>query len=147
MASPPADVETGGKVITIERYKDLKTKRVDRQRYRKEAPYREQGQVEPVEQQIRGLGGSLEPPGPLPMHLHTVYMEYSECLPTLLNPLAERSCFSQVEPPVAVISVSVRRKLTAYDMRASSGGRPGQVHPEYALTLFAPYSLVIWRVV
>ena len=30
------------------------------------------------------------------MHLHTVYMEYSECLPTLLNPLAERTCFSQV---------------------------------------------------
>jgi hypothetical protein len=24
------------------------------------------------------------------------YMEYSECLPTLLNPLAERTCFSQV---------------------------------------------------
>jgi hypothetical protein len=48
------------------------------------------------EKQIRGSGGSLEPPGPLPMHLHTVYMEYSECLPTLLNPLAERTCFSQV---------------------------------------------------
>ena len=34
-------------------------------------------------------------PGPLPMYLHTVYMEYSECLPTLLNPLAERTRFSQ----------------------------------------------------
>ena len=32
------------------------------------------------------------------MHLHTVYMEYSECLPTLLNPLAERTCFPQVSP-------------------------------------------------
>ena len=30
------------------------------------------------------------------MHLHTVHMEYSECLPTLLNPMAERICFSQV---------------------------------------------------
>ena len=30
------------------------------------------------------------------MHLPTVYMTYSECLPTLLNPLAERTCFSQV---------------------------------------------------
>jgi hypothetical protein len=30
------------------------------------------------------------------MHLHTVYMEYSECLPILVNPLAERTCFSQV---------------------------------------------------
>ena len=30
------------------------------------------------------------------MHLHTVHMGCSECLPTLLNPLAERTCFSQV---------------------------------------------------
>jgi hypothetical protein len=46
-------------------------------------------------------GGSLEPPGPLPMHLHTVHMEYSQCLRTLLNPLAERTCFFQVRviPP------------------------------------------------
>jgi hypothetical protein len=49
-----------------------------------------------------GSGGSLEPPGPLlglpgPLltHLHTVYMACSECLPTRLNPLAERTCFSQ----------------------------------------------------
>ena len=54
------------------------------------------------EKQIRGSGGSLEPPGPLleppgPLltHLHTVYIAYSECLPTRLNPLAERTCFSQ----------------------------------------------------
>ena len=54
------------------------------------------------EQQIGGSGGSLEPPGPLleppgPLltHLHTVYMAYSECLPTRLNPLAERTCFHQ----------------------------------------------------
>ena len=38
------------------------------------------------EKQMRGSGGSLEPP----MHLHTVYMGFSGCLPTLLNPLAER---------------------------------------------------------
>ena len=25
------------------------------------------------------------------MHLHAAYMEYSECLPTLLDPLAERT--------------------------------------------------------
>ena len=30
------------------------------------------------------------------MHLHTVYMEYSECLPTLLNPLADRELSPQV---------------------------------------------------
>jgi hypothetical protein len=30
------------------------------------------------------------------LHLHTVYMEYSERLPTPLNLLAERTCFSQV---------------------------------------------------
>ena len=54
------------------------------------------------EKQIGGSGGSLEPPGPLLeppgpllMHLHTVYIECSECLPTCLNPLAERTCFSQ----------------------------------------------------
>jgi creatine kinase len=33
------------------------------------------------EKQIRDSGGSLDPPGPLPMHLHTAYMEYFECLP------------------------------------------------------------------
>jgi hypothetical protein len=30
------------------------------------------------------------------MHLHTVNMAYAECLPTRLNPLAERTYFSQV---------------------------------------------------
>jgi hypothetical protein len=56
------------------------------------------------EKQIGGSGGSLEPPGPLleppgPLltRLHTVYIAYSEWLPTRLNPLAERSCFSQAE--------------------------------------------------
>ena len=55
------------------------------------------------EQQRGGSGGSLEPPGlhleppgPLLTRLHTVYMAYSERLPTRLNPLAERTCFSQV---------------------------------------------------
>ena len=48
------------------------------------------------EKQMRGSGGSLEPPGPLPTHLHTVHMEYSGRLPTRLSPLAERTCFSQV---------------------------------------------------
>ena len=43
------------------------------------------------------LGLFLAPPGPLLTHLHTVYMAYSECLPTRLNPLAETTCFSQVE--------------------------------------------------
>jgi hypothetical protein len=47
------------------------------------------------EKEIRGSGGSLDPPGPLLTHLHTVYIAYSECLPTRLNPLAERAFFSQ----------------------------------------------------
>jgi hypothetical protein len=47
------------------------------------------------EKEIGGSGGSLEPPGPLLTHLHTVSMAYSECVPTRLNPLAERTCFSQ----------------------------------------------------
>jgi hypothetical protein len=46
------------------------------------------------EKRIRGSGGSLEPPGPLLTHLHTVYVAYSEGLPTRLSPLAERTCFS-----------------------------------------------------
>ena len=55
------------------------------------------------EEHIGGSGGSLvdppgpllEPPWPLLTHLHTAYMVYSECLPTRLNPLAERTCFPQ----------------------------------------------------
>jgi hypothetical protein len=55
---------------------------------------------------VGGSGGSLEPPGPLletrgPLltHFHTVYIAYSERLPTRLNPLAERTCFSQTASP------------------------------------------------
>jgi hypothetical protein len=61
------------------------------------------GNVPLREKQIWGSGGSLESPGrllePLELlltHLHTVYMAHSECLATRLNPLAERTCFSQV---------------------------------------------------
>ena len=59
------------------------------------------GEVCAGEKEIGGSGGSLEPPGPLFTHLHTVYMGCSERLPTRLNPLAERACFSQVagQPP------------------------------------------------
>ena len=40
------------------------------------------------------FGVSLEPPGPLLTRLHTTCMEYPECLPGLLSPLAERTpCF------------------------------------------------------
>jgi hypothetical protein len=45
---------------------------------------------------LNPLGIFLEPPGPFLTHLHTVYMAYSEHLPTRLTPLAERTCFSQV---------------------------------------------------
>jgi hypothetical protein len=58
----------------------------------------------PREQQIRGSGGSLEPPGPLLTHLHTVYMAFSERFPTRLNPLAERTCLSQAPPKASNIS-------------------------------------------
>ena len=58
-------------------------------------------------QHIGDSGGSLEPPGPLleppgPLltHLRTVCMAHSECLPTCLNPLAERTCFSQATRPI-----------------------------------------------
>jgi hypothetical protein len=81
--------------------------------------------VSPMEKQIRGSGGSPGPPGPLPMHVHTVYMEYSECLPTLLTPLAERTCFSQVTPvppdrqpgrlPVAVATTRIITPIKVFD--------------------------------
>ena len=50
---------------------------------------------------LNPLGLFLEPPGPLLTHLHTVYMGYSERLPTRLNLLAERTCFSQVNSHMA----------------------------------------------
>jgi hypothetical protein len=60
------------------------------------------GRHQAREQQMGGSGGSVEPPaplldppGPLLMHRHTVCIAYFECLPTRLNPLAERACFSQ----------------------------------------------------
>ena len=43
------------------------------------------------------LGLFLGPSGHLLTHLHTVYVAYYECIPTYLNPLAERTCFSQVD--------------------------------------------------
>ena len=44
---------------------------------------------------LNPLGLSLTPPGPLPTHLRAVYMGCSECLPSPLTPLAERTRFSQ----------------------------------------------------
>ena len=46
------------------------------------------------------LGLFLNPFGLVLTHLHTVYMVCSECLPTRLNPLVERTCFSQAERPL-----------------------------------------------
>jgi hypothetical protein len=72
------------------------------------------------------------------MHLHTVYIGYSECLPTLLNPLAERACFSQVgtalracKTLVAISAASgsgahVRQALLyQLDAEIKAGYRPG----------------------
>ena len=59
--------------------------------------------AETGDKEIWGSGGSLESPGSLLTHLHTVYMAYSECLPTHLNPLlAERTYFSQVLVALAI---------------------------------------------
>ena len=42
--------------------------------------------------EIQGVQGALlEPPGPLPTHLHTAHMAHSDRLPTRLNPLAQRT--------------------------------------------------------
>ena len=67
-----------------------------------------------------GSGGSLEPPGPL-TYLHTVYMAYSECLPTRLNPLAERTCFSQVGIALSSQTAVKTRK----GKKKTSGPAPG----------------------
>ena len=56
------------------------------------------------------------------MHLHTVYMQYSECMPTLLNPLAERTYVSQV--------LRIQREATAG--RLHIGGLDGvRTNDEY----------------
>jgi hypothetical protein len=66
------------------------------------------------EKHIRGSGGSLEPPGPLPMHLHTVYVGCSERLPTLSNPpwlrgpLSPRSRRRSSRPPRRWFSATAR---------------------------------------
>jgi hypothetical protein len=54
-----------------------------------------EGSLEPPGPLLEPPGPLLEPPGPLLTHLHTVYMVCVECLPTRLNPLVERTCFSQ----------------------------------------------------
>ena len=67
-------------------------------------------------------GGSLEPPRPLLTHLHTVYIAYSKCLPTRLNPPAERTCFSQARchmwrsrgPPRSAIAAGASLSLSAH---------------------------------
>jgi hypothetical protein len=39
------------------------------------------------------------------MQLHTVYMAYSESLPTRLNPLVERTCFSQAHSSLCTLQL------------------------------------------
>ena len=64
------------------------------------------------------MGLFLEPPGPLLTHLHTVYMAYSECLSTRLDPLAERTCFPQVQALAAEVG-ALRQALAAAGQVAS----------------------------
>jgi hypothetical protein len=61
------------------------------------------------EKERAGSGGSLEAPGPLLTHIYTVNMESSECLPTRLKPMAERTCCSQARAGAAVEEVGRRR--------------------------------------
>ena len=68
------------------------------------------------EKKIGGTGGSLEPPGPLLTRLHTVYMAYSERLPTRLNPLAERTCFSQVTAMLRLRPLAMTFAYTTEDV-------------------------------
>ena len=51
----------------------------------------------PGMQRYGAQGAHIEPPGPLPTHLRTVHMAYSECVPHLLTtPLAEWTAWPQV---------------------------------------------------
>jgi hypothetical protein len=73
---------------------------------------------------FRGPGPLLEPPWHLLTHLHTVYLACSECLPTRLNPLAERTCFSQVPDQFVRLCKSVDGpKITA--LRTAGVGQRG----------------------
>jgi hypothetical protein len=77
-------------------------------------------QVGGRETEIGGSGGSLEPPGPLLTTSILFYMVYSECLPTRLNPLAERTCFSQVggrNQEQKLISASTDGRVCVWDLK------------------------------
>jgi hypothetical protein len=66
----------------------------------------------------------LEVTGPLLTHLHTVYMAYSECLPTRLNPLAEGAGFSQALGTLSgftICSVALSDCASGDDLSAASG--------------------------
>ena len=75
VSAPPADVASGVKTITIQRYQERTERRRDLSRYVAGSPYRER---------------------------------------------------AVAADPLAVVSMQFRRKLTAYDMRASSAVRPGR---------------------
>ena len=88
-------------------------------------------QVGNGENEIGGSGGSLEPPGPLPTHLHAVYMAYSECLAAL-----QRAGGDQ-RPVLRQVSLGVRppprRGPGRGPRRARHGaGRPDVVHVRVA---------------
>jgi hypothetical protein len=70
---------------------------------------------------LNPLGLFLEPPVPLLTHPHTVYMACSECLPTHLNPLAERACFSQARAPAPA---SLRPTATPWPRRSATAAAP-----------------------
>jgi hypothetical protein len=80
------------------------------------------------EQHIGGSGGSLEP---LDLFLCTFtpriwsILEHPECMPALLNPLAERTCFSQVLDSVdgAMMEKAGRLARTKELFRTTDGPR------------------------
>jgi hypothetical protein len=83
------------------------------------------------EKEIGGSGGSLEPPGPLLAHLHTVYMIYSECLPTRLNPLVERTCFSQVRAHAVELVTDGHAEAAATSYEIADQARAIVIAPLY----------------
>ena len=85
------------------------------------------------------LGLFFEPPGPLLTHLHTVYMAYSECLPTRLNPLAERACFFQAGAlGRAEFYAAMQLVAAAKQSGAAPGGGPAPKKAAFEVGVITP---------
>ena len=90
----------------------------------------------------------LEPPGPLHTHLRTVHMACSECLPTRLDPLAERALLPPGEYRMSIQYVG--EQIVCADPALGNGAElcPSPlIVRSTASCLRVSYSLIMWRAV